>query len=267
MIFMGGKGRWAKKIVAEIEPWRTPGDTLIEVCCGAANLTEHWTKPVIAYDLNPALITMWKACQAGWKPPPREEITEDLHARYKKNLDPSDPLTAFLLFGCSFRGVWAGGFARPHVRKKNKQKNRYEDPIAGSLNSLRRKASAVSNGVEFVIGSYAEVSPTFGQVVYADPPYVARATKGISGRDALVPFFDHVDFWSHARKWSDLGSRVFVSEETAPEDWIRFRSWNATRSLGNWSEVDRNGSRKLESLWVHCDSVMAAHADGDTVIR
>jgi site-specific DNA-adenine methylase len=262
MIFMGGKGRWAKKIVAEIEPWRTPGDTLIEVCCGAANLTEHWTKPVIAYDLNPALITMWKAAQAGWRPPLREDITPELHAMYKKNPDPSDPLTAFLLFGCSFRGVWRGGFAR-----NTEWEGRTLDFVSRSRRGMIRKADAVSVGVEFLVGSYSDASPRRDHVVYVDPPYVGRCAQGIADKTrSIVGPFDHVAFWKHVGEWSSQGTRVFVSEETAPSEWIRYRSWKPRRTLGNWSEVDRNGPRKLESIWVHRDSEMAAKANGDMVI-
>jgi hypothetical protein len=60
--------------------------------------------------------------------------------------------------------------------------------------------------------------------------------------------------------WSQCGVLVFVSEESAPSDWIRYRSWETKRGLGNWSDVDRNGPRKLESMWVHRDSPMAAKA-------
>lgn len=263
MIFMGGKGLWAKKIVAEIEPWRAPGDELIEVCCGAANLTEKWTKTVVAYDLNPALIAMWKATQAGWRPPPREQITAELHKKYKTSpIDPSDPMTAFLLFGCSFRGVWRGGFA--HTSKIG---DRIFDYVSSQIKSLSRKAMNVSRGVEFVCGSYSDIRPKKGQVVYADPPYASTSHAGIAkSHKALTPQFDHSDFWNNVRQWNDCGALVFTSEESAPDDFIRFRSWNALRKLGNWSEVDRNGPSKLESIWVHRDSAMAAQANGDTVV-
>lgn len=258
MLFMGGKGLWAKKLVAEIEPWRTPGDTLIEVCCGAANLTELWTKPVIAYDLNPALIAMWKAGQSGWRPPPREEITEELHKKYKKRtIDPSDPMTAFLLFGCSFRGVWAAGFART-IKHNTHRESGTIDFVDRSRRATIRKMDRTTVGVSFVHASYRSVAVSQGQVVYVDPPYVGRCAHGIAkvGK-ALTPEFDHADFWRCAREWSGIGARVFVSEESAPDDFIPYRSWEVRRTLGNWSDVDRNGPRKLEHLWVHRDSDMA----------
>ncbi|MFK5283614.1 hypothetical protein ACI3PL_28975, partial [Lacticaseibacillus paracasei] len=79
-----------------------------------------------------------------------------------------------------------------------------------------RKACATSTGVEFEFGSYADAKPIPGQVVYIDPPYANRSAEGIAGkRKALAPEFDHVDFWNRVHEWSNDGTRVFVSEETA----------------------------------------------------
>lgn len=254
MLFMGGKGTWAKKIVAEIEPWRSPDDTLIEVCCGAANLTGLWTKNVVAIDLNPALIAMWKAGQRGWKPPPREKITKELFNEIRENPDLNNPLTAFMLFGCSFRGQWAAGYANRHWHSANR---RFYDPVTTSINGLLRKFERTRHGVEFVCASYSYIKPLQNQVIYIDPPYFGTRQTGISGdKRSGVPRFDHDKFWQCARQWNEQSARVFVSEETAPNDFVRYRSWNAARSLGNWSEVDHNGSTKIESIWVHRDSEM-----------
>lgn len=257
MHFAGGKGLWAAVIVDEIERWRCPDIPLVEVGCGACNLTERWDKPVIAYDINPALISLWTACQNGWRPPSRDEITEELHAKYKTNpVDPSDPMTAFLMFGCSFRGVWRGGFARTYTRQED-GRPRTKNSIASSRVSTIRKAESISTGVRFVLGSYSDVHPVERQIVYVDPPYQGTAAEGIGGiRKALTPRFDHADFWKHAREWVRRKARVFVSEEHAPDDWIAYRSWNVKRSLGNSYDVDRNGPTKLEHLWVHRDSDM-----------
>lgn len=259
MHFMGAKGTWAKKIVDAIEPWRLPNMPIVEIGYGACNLTEHWTRPVIAIDANPALFHLWTSAQAGWRPLPREEITEELHKKYKTNqVDPTDPLTAFLLFGCSFRGVWRGGFAHT-VRLKEGNKFRTIDLVANSRRAFVRKAEAVTAGVEFRLGSYSDVQPSKGQVVYADIPYDGTCAEGIAKtRKALTPVFDHADFWEHVRMWTAIGARVFVSEETAPEDFIRYRSWDVKRALGNSSEEMKRNHLRHESIWVHRDSDMVA---------
>lgn len=254
---MGAKGAWAKKIVDAIEPWRPANLPLIEIGFGACNLTEHWTRPVIAIDANPALFHLWTQAQAGWRPPPREEITEELHAKYKTNpIDPTDPLTAFLLFGCSFRGVWRGGFSRP-VTIQERGKLRTIDSVANSRKGFVRKAEAVSDGVEFRFGSYSDAKPHKGQVVYVDPPYEGTSADGIAKvRKALTPAFDHTDFWQHVRDWTAIGSRVFVSEEKAPSDFVRYRSWDVKRALGNSSDEMKRNHLRRESIWVHRDSDM-----------
>lgn len=259
MHFMGGKGAWAKKIVAEVEPWRISGMPLIEIGYGACNLTEHWTKPVVAVDANPVLFHLWTATQTGWIPPERDAITPELHERYKRSpIDVTDPLTGFLLFGCSFRGVWRGGFAHT-VRLKEGDKFRTIDLVANSRRAFLRKAEAIAEGVEFALGSYSDVVPSVGQVVYADIPYEGTCADGIAKtRKATVGKFAHADFWEHVRRWTANGVRVFVSEETAPADFVRYRSWHVKRALGNSSEEMKRNHLRLESIWVHRDSDMVA---------
>jgi hypothetical protein len=259
MHFMGAKGMWAKKIVAEIEPWRVSGSTLVEIGFGACNLTEHWQKPIIAVDANPVLHSLWTAAQSGWVPPPRNEINEELHLKYRKSpIDPKDPMTGFLLFGCSFRGVWRGGFANT-VHLHDRGKPRTIDLVANSRKAFIRKAQNVAQGVEFVLGSYSDITPSSGQVVYADIPYKGTCADGIAEtRKATVGPFDHANFWDHVRKWTAIGARVFVSEETAPDDFIRYRSWQVKRALGNSSAEMKKNYLRLESIWVHRDSDMVA---------
>jgi len=157
-----------------------------------------------------------------------------------------------LLFGCSFRGVWRGGFA--HTSPK-------QDHVDCSRRALVKKIERVKNGTEFILASFADVAmPEPGRVVYADPPYGNTADRGIGEKGSLVAPFDHAAFWTQMTTWSKAGVLVFVSEETAPDDWVRFRSWETKRTLGNHGTNYKNGPRKLESLWVHRDSKMAASA-------
>ena len=253
MLFMGGKARWANKLAAELEAWRVPGEPILELCCGAGNVTAALAPPRVAVDANPALIGMWKAAQAGWLPPPRSEITKDIYAEYKKKpLDFADPMTVFLLFGCSFRGVWRGGFAHDGAK---------QDFVDCSRRALVKKIERVKDETEFVLASFADVAmPEPGRVVYADPPYAGTAERGIGAKGSLVAPFNHAAFWTRMTAWSKAGVLVFVSEETAPDDWVRFRAWQTKRGLGNWSANAKTTMRKLESLWVHRDSKMAASA-------
>jgi site-specific DNA-adenine methylase len=251
MRYMGGKARWGHKIVEVIEPWRTPGDPVLEVFCGAANITRCWKPPVIAVDANPALITLWQACQKGWKPPPRWAISKELHAQYKANPNPNDPLTAFLLFGCSFRGVWRGGFTHDTYSEAT---GVFHDYVAETTRHTLAKIPEIQH-VDFRCLDYRQIPrPWPGLVIYCDPPYLGTAKDGIGGRPGdLVPAFDHAEFWAYAEWWALNGALVFVSEEgrEMPRGWVPFKSWEMGRT------IDKGGSKRTENLFVHWSSPMA----------
>jgi len=67
MLFMGGKARWANKLTAELEVWRVPGEPILELCCGAGNVTAALAPPRVAVDANPALIGMWRRKLDGFR--------------------------------------------------------------------------------------------------------------------------------------------------------------------------------------------------------
>ena len=257
MIFMGSKYNWGQKIVDTITPWIHPGGLLVEPFVGAAGVCHKWRTDVLALDSNPHLITLWRACQAGWRPPPREAVTKELHAQYKANPVHGDPMTAYLLFGCSFRGVWRGGFCHnsTHVRKDN-GKIEFHDFVGRSTRLLLKKIPGIARpGVQFEMLDYRALpNPYRGLTIYADPPYKGTSQRGIghAGQNSDDETFNSPEFWAHADWWAHCGARVFVSEQTAPSHWIPFRSWTMGRTIGAG-----NRPKKTEILWVHCDSEMA----------
>jgi len=169
-----------------------------EPFCGGGHVLQEMSDPRIASDGCGALITMYRALQAGWVPP--RSITEEEYAVYKRTKDPNDPATAFVAFACSFGGKWFGGYAR--------QKG-YNFAVGGG-NALKKQLPRIA-GVNFEFGLYDDHHP-HGMLIYCDPPYAGTTQYGaFSG-------FDHPLFWETMRVWAKHNT-VVVSEFSAPEDF------------------------------------------------
>lgn len=61
-------------------------------------------------------------------------------------------------------------------------------------------------------GSFADLEPLPGDVIYCDPPY--EGTTEYKDGD-----FPHEQFWKIAQRWAESGAKVFVSEYNAPVGW------------------------------------------------
>ena len=144
---------------------------------------------------------MLKGVQGGYDLP--ETITEDQYQYIRANKDADPVLAGFVGFGCSFGGKWFGGYAR------NKGGTNY---AAQSKRSLL-KDMATLGGAEFICGDYRKVPIPPGAVVYADPPY--NNTTGYNNEK-----FDSTEFWRAMRLLADTGHTVYISEQTAPPDFI-----------------------------------------------
>lgn len=153
---------------------------------------------VIAIDCHSALIALYQGVARGWDPP--KHVSREEHAA-AKNLPDSDPLKAFVGFGCSFGGAYFGGYA--------------PDVITASRRAvLHQVRTILKAGGSFRCRNFLEMKPCFlnGRTLYLDPPY--RNTSGYSGTEK----FDHEHFDSLISRWALLNpGRVFLSEYTAPE--------------------------------------------------
>jgi DNA adenine methylase len=155
--------------------------------------------PRLASDASPYLFSLYAALRQGWEPP--TEVSEELYQILKQTKDPSNPLTAFVGYGCSFGGVFFSNPARGEDRNYAQE----------ARNSLLKKFSRCQE-VTFAHCSYERLTPG-ASLVYCDPPYAN--TTGYSA----VGAFDHVAFWEKCRQWTRDGATVLVSEYTAPEDF------------------------------------------------
>ena len=93
---------------------------------------------------------------------------------------------------------------------------------------------------EFICMDYRDVKLPDNCVVYADPPY--DGTTGYGNEK-----FDSNTFWEYMRKIS-REHLVFISEQSAPDDFISIWKKPFTRTL----DVNKNNQFKVtEKLFVH----------------
>ena len=118
MQYLGGKAGPGPRIAKLCSERLGPDALFVDMFCGSLNVVRHIRTPRrLAIDACGPLITMWRAALRGWVPP--TEVSREEYERVKTTQDPDDPLTAFVLFGCSFGGKWCGGYA------KNRPTQRY----------------------------------------------------------------------------------------------------------------------------------------------
>lgn len=111
MQYMGGKSRLGKRIASQIKDMLEPGQSFVDLFCGSCNVVMHidGKRTRVANDINLPLISMWRAVQDGWIPP--ENVPEQLY-HIARRIPDTDPLKAFIGFGCSFGGRYFEGYAR-----------------------------------------------------------------------------------------------------------------------------------------------------------
>lgn len=225
MRYLGGKAKIAKPLAAAIRA-NTSATRLWEPFCGGLNATRALVDAgfrVYASDANAALISLYSAWRAGWRPPPPELVTKEGHAA-AKTLPDSDPLKAFYGVGLSFGGDYFCGFTGAVVVTGARRDDYY-----GAACRALAKDTAAPTAVACVSFLAAQPAPA-PFAIYCDPPYVG--TTGYKATGA----FDHAAFWARCRWWAACGVDVFVSEYTAPPDVVeiaRFAKRKTVSASGN----------------------------------
>lgn len=204
MQYLGGKSRIATHLAAVIDEYRAPGQWVWDPFCGGLSMSVALSKkgPVLASDANAALISLYRAVQAGWVPP--EDVSLETYEAAKQ-LPDSDPLKAFCGFGLSFGGIWFSSFTpnyRSRVVRSGPEAGRFKQQWphrAASRGLVRDCARLVFDCGDFL----AQRPEPVDCVLYLDPPYAG--TQGYGGG------FDHAAFIARVREWA-THTDVFVSE-------------------------------------------------------
>mgnify|MGYP003542853072 FL=1 len=228
--YMGSKARHAKEILPIILADRQPGQWYVEPFVGGANVIDKVDGNRIGADYNPWVACLWQAVADGWVPP--DVVTEGKYdeARGARNVDA---LTAFIGFGCSYSGKWFGGYARGDDAKGNPR-----NYCAESKRNILKQAASLQ-GVKFHHSSYDNLAIPDQSIIYCDPPY-AGTTGYATGA------FDHGKFWQWCRDGVRDGHKVFVSEYTAPDDWVSV--WE--KRVNNTLTKDTGSKKGIERLFV-----------------
>lgn len=225
MRYLGGKTRIAKKILAHLEPLLADRPYLEPFVGGGSVLEQLAPKVKPGYcwagDANAALIHLYEEVARGWTPP--EHFSKVKWEELKAEQDPTDPMTAFAGFGCSFMAMWFEGY--------------HASEIGPSARALIRQRPAFQ-ATQFLARPFDHWHPA-RSVVYCDPPYAG--TQGYSAPGCGG--FDHEHFWNTLRGWARSDNAVFVSEYIAPE--------GAAELVDEWEVKGRmkSGGRAAERLF------------------
>ena len=208
MKYFGGKARIGRKIANIVNEY-SRGTSYWEPFCGACGVARHIdANSRVLSDVHPQLISMWNAVMRDWDPP--KHVTVEDYEKAKQG-QLSDPLTAFIGFGCSFGGKYFGGFARGQQNTDRKKTERnYASAARNSL--LKAREIFIESGTSFLCCSFFDREPE-EEVIYCDPPF--DGTTPFSG----VPEWNTLQFFARCEDLANRGHKVLVSEYKAPPHW------------------------------------------------
>lgn len=234
MKYMGSKARHAKEILPIILSGRTDGQWYVEPFVGGANVIDKVDGNRIGADFNPYVIALWKAVADGWVPP--DLVTEEEYDAMR-SCRAVDAVTSFAGFSLSFGGKFFGGYRRDVAGTKGCIENMQTQSRRAKQSLI--KQSATLRGVQFHHCSYDELTIPPNSIIYCDPPY--QGTTGYA-----TGAFDHDKFWQWCRDKVAEGHKVYVSEYTAPDDWVAVWEKTVNNTLTKYT-----GSKKgVEKLFV-----------------
>jgi len=198
---MGSKNRIAKHILPIMLAERKQGQWWVEPFVGGANMIDKVEGNRMGNDSNEFLIALLIAMRDGYIPP--TDISKELYYAIKSRpADYPKELVGFVGFLCSFGGKWFGGYAF------NKKGNNYAE--RGSRCIVKQAKNL--DGVVFKFGSYLELEIPENSLIYCDPPY-ADTCK-------YKDDFNHDIFWNWCRTQAKRGHTIFISEYSAPNDFV-----------------------------------------------
>lgn len=148
------------------------------------------------------------------------------------NLHDDNPLKAFILIGCSFGGIYKGGFARG-------VNGNY---AAIARRGIKKKVEALSKKTVSLRHLFFNDFEASGGVIYMDPPYVS--SRNYPG----FPKFNHVEFWEKCRALA-RDNVVLVSECDVPKDCELLWQREVGRTLGDKSSPRPAAVEKLVRVY------------------
>lgn len=234
---MGSKSKIAKYILPIMLKNRKPNQYFVEPFVGGCNITDKVTGNRLASDNNPYLIAMWKGLQIEHKriiTIPKDIY--DFHRNLFRNKSIIDFDTIFDIgwigFMASYNGrFYDGGYSGHNVNGRNY--------IAEQIRNTESQMPKIQD-VHFVCTDYSNLIIPDNSIIYCDIPY--KNTK----QYIYSLGFDYNKFWNWAEKKIAEGHLVFVSEYTAPKNFIPVWQKSVTNSLNTFKTY-----QPVEKLFVH----------------
>lgn len=235
MKYMGSKARIAKHLLPLILKDRTEGQVYVEPFVGGANMIDKVDGVRVGADSNHFVIEALKMIRDSPNALPKsnKEFTENDYINCRDNKNISKGLTGYAGIAFSFGAKWFGGWSRGK-NSKGDQRDYVAEQYRASI-----KKSPKLKGVSFVACFYNDLCISEDSIIYCDPPY--------RGATQYKDKFNHDDFWRWCREQVGNGHKVFISEYSAPDDFVCI--WEQELKCS----VSRTGPHKkaTEKLFVH----------------
>lgn len=233
MKYMGSKARFAKELLPIILSEREDGQWYVEPFAGGMNMISEVTGNRIANDNHPYLIKMWEALVTGWTP---QEYSRDEYYEVKSQMGTLPPhVVGWVGFNCSYSGKWFDGYAGKTQTKNGTIRDYQEEARKNVLAQVQNL-----HGVVFTNVSYDAMNIPPNSIIYCDPPY--RGTR------KYLSTIDHDHFWDWVRNLQKEGHKVFVSEYSAPDDFVCVWQKKTTSSISA-NSVNNGTTQSVEKLF------------------
>lgn len=237
MKFVGSKQRLSKElapiiqgVIDEVKP-----ESYVEPFVGGANMIdkiEYHSK--YGYDINPYLISMWKALQGGWEIPNRP--TREEYWEIKENKDRFPPeWVAIVGFVATYNAKWFDGYADITITKTGQVRDYYDE---GKRNIEKQVPNIMD--VKFIHTSFDSLCLN-NCVVYCDPPYITSRTR----KDLYGDLFDYQLYYKWVREQSKENI-ILCSEYQMPDDFVCVFEKGLQLHFDN-----RQKNKRVERLFIH----------------
>ncbi len=230
MKYIGSKNKHAKEILQFVLKNRKFNQYYVEPFIGGANIIDKVQNPRIGNDNNHYLIALLQKLQEDWLPP--KEITEEDYYEIKENqLYCSDALLGYVGFQLSYGAKWFSGY--------RKDSEGFRNYSLEAFNNVANQAPLLK-GIQLFCSDYRELEIPDNSIIYCDPPY--ENTINYQNES-----FDHKIFWDWCRTKIKEGHSVFISEYSAPDDFVNLWGKTVCSSLSK----NTGSKREIEKLFIH----------------
>ena len=226
MKYMGSKARISKHILPIVLGGRLDNQWYVEPFVGGGNMIENVSGNRIGSDINAAAIDALYLIRDKPETIPKNntEFTEEDYKAVKANCNHW--LYGYAAFSLSYGGKFFGGWRRDSTGRRDYISEAYR----GAVKQSRKLA-----GVVLYNAPYHELEVPANSIIYCDPPY--ESTTGYKDK------FNHAYFWQWCRNKAKEGHKVFISEYSAPADfvclWSKEQYSSLTKNTGRKKGVER----------------------------